>query len=180
MSKFNDATAKSIYLELDKWTPGQLHEIILGLQQGVDVSKYLDPLFNAEHMRFIRLALLNDSRIDNSGTKTDNDETKPDNSWHLMQKAFIAEGFSSDQSAVLATGIKQHVDISWYTDKRFSAEQMHVLKEAQLSGVDISDIAAPNVSVQDMEAVIMCYKRKIECETNCNDKIRRIMRKYRG
>lgn len=62
-------------------------------------------------------------------------------------------GYEFDERQIyeIGMGIYNHVDISYYADKKFNADQMLAIRLGLQDGLDVSKYADPSISCGDME-----------------------------
>ena len=77
-----------------------------------------------------------------------------------LQNELKQEGFDNEQSKFLCECFKRKQDFSRIRDKRYTAGQMYWLQVGQMSGIDISELLDPNISVEDMKARIEDMRKR--------------------
>lgn len=165
--------------EFDKWEVkfsefswNQMYQIRLGLEKGLDVSKYANPKFDSYQMEQIRLGLeksLDVSRYaDPRFTWAQMNEIRLglEKSLEISKYADSKFDFDWKQMFEIRLGLEKGLDVSRYADSKFSWTQMHEIKEGLEEGVDVSKYADPKFSWEQMLEI----RRELEKEKSNNKK----------
>ncbi len=150
------------YTLLDEYTDQQLHQIMLGMKQNVDVIQYADPRYSDWQMEKIREALLDELDVTILlDHRWDNDMTS------VLQFAlydgldlshYADYGFTANQIQEIHKGLLRGVDVKAYTYKIYRPEQMAELRQALEDGVDILLLNDPRYSPETMRLLRVAAK----------------------
>ena len=116
----------------------QLEEIQIGLEEGLDVSKYANPKFDFNQMAEIR-----------KGLKQGIDISKyadPKFDWFQMEQIY--------------EGLNQDLDISIYANPEFNWEQMREIRYGLQLDLDVSKYADPKLSWKEMNIIMENIKEQ--------------------
>ena len=97
------------------FSSGQMEQIRLGLEEGIDVSSYADPFIDAVRMKEERLK---------AGNKNTDE----------------SEQLNELQSQEILLGLESGVDVSLYADPRYTFRQMEQIRIRLEKGVDPSEL----------------------------------------
>lgn len=103
-------------IDNEKFTYGQLNEIYLGINKGLDVSFYALPILKEEQMKEVRIGL----------------EKGLDVSWYNKSE------FNCEQMQMIQLGLEKGLDVSIYAKPEYDYKQMGALRFGLLNNVDVS------------------------------------------
>lgn len=117
----------------------QLSEIEKGLEQGVEISRYISPEFNGNQMEQIRLGL----------------EEKIDISKYADSK------FSHTQMEQIRKGIALGLDVDVYANNEFNAEQMDFIRRQLMKKISPVDMIGEEIAVhkEPEDSTIFIYAK---------------------
>ena len=154
---------------VESMNAGQMREILIGINEGVDISIYAKPEFSAVQMKAIR-----------EGMQKSQDITK------------YAGKYNSLQVAQINSGLEKGLDVSIYTNPEYSAPKMRLLYDALVYGVPTSDvkrIAIPAYNAGQLRAIVRGLKHGLDTtvyeDTNLQvyamaDKFRELLKEKRN
>ena len=148
----------------------QRDEIRIGLENGIDISKYADPKYDAFQMRQIRYGLEDNLDI----SKYDN----PKYEWERMRylRIVLKHGidtsqFDFKQIEQIVLGIIDNLDISKYADPKYDAVEMEWIRFGLENGVDISKYAnSKHFNFEQIKQIIHGLKDNLDISKYDNPK----------
>lgn len=120
----------------NQFEPDQLEAIEMGVHDGLDIGYYAKPEYTSTIMWIVYGALVGDGADIHDVTK------------------YLEMDYPIDKLGVILEGMTHEVDVSWYDDKRFAANQMSQLLSYLVGGKDVSKIANPEITVARMRAIM--------------------------
>jgi len=156
------------YTLFEEYTDQQLHQIMLGMKQNVDVVQYADPKYSEWQMWKIREALndgldvtvLLDHRWDDEMTSVLQFALYSG----LDLSSYAYKGFSADQIHVIYDGLRKGIDVEPYAKTIYSAEQMEQLRRGLEDGVNILLFHDPRFSPEMMRLLRVAVKDGYDIE----------------
>lgn len=128
----------------------QLVELILGHYKGVDVSKYSNPEYSSEQMRFL-LELIEDG-IDTADYSNPN--LTVEEMWNKREECcgmeYNGNNFTYTQAKMINMGLEYGIDVSYYASVEFNRKQMSEILYGLLSNVDVSIYSKPEFNDKQM------------------------------
>lgn len=145
LKKYRNKIQKYTEYPTGRFNNRQLKEIWLGLDRGVDISKYAYPWVNYNQMRIVRKALSRGIDI----------------------SEYLYYGLSNDTLAHIELWMKDKLDIKPYIYLGFDGDQFNVLRDCLLAEIPTS-IFQPYFTGKEMIAIyrIMCAISKYQWADN--------------
>ena len=140
----------------------QRDEIRIGLEKGIDISKYADPKYDAFQMRQIRFGLQDNLDISKYAD--------PKYEWEQMRylrmvlkRGIDTSQFDFKQIEQIALGIINNLDISKYADPKYDVVEMEWIRFGLENGVDISKYAnSRQFDFKQIEQIIQGLKDNLD------------------
>jgi len=108
----------------------QIYNLLLGYENGIDISKFNNPKLSYMHMRVCRIALENGIDI------SDN----------------IKE-FNNNQLNKILLGLDDNIDIKIYADPKFDHRQMDEIRMGLRDKLDVSTYTKSEISHKEMKKI---------------------------
>ena len=155
-----------IYVKSGQYDVYQLAEIREGLENNLDVSMYDDPHFHFDQMREIRLGLISKVKVSIYAVPSMHYSKmraiRIGLEHHFNMRRYLKR-YDGLQIMQIVNGMIDGVDISWYDDPDFSAQQMAEIHAGLKKGIDVSSFAKVEIpAVQMQKTRIMLYENYVE------------------